>query len=194
MRDRVKRLLIVLVLLIFTMVLYRFALSKPVLEEPKKLLPVDSQLKSYFGKEPDIKEAVNLVQKYYWNAWISEGAIKNGGWKNILSLCTEDFSKKIRSDSGLQDAISLGSIHDKVKRVYLDTSRSKIIGFARDKKDKNLGVVLVDLWLGIDQLRLGDYFLHQQAEIMLRKIDGKWYIENILIIAAEEKPSSVIPE
>lgn len=194
MNDRIKRLLIVIFLLIFAIAIYKFALSKPVLEEPKKLIPVDNQLKSYFKKKPEIKEAVDLAQKYYWNAWISERAIVNGGWPNILQICTNDFSKEIKNNPNLQDAISLGSIHDKVKRVYLDTSRSKIIGFAEDKKDKNKGIVLVDIWLGVDQERLGDYFLHQQAEIQLVRVSGKWQIANIVIVAAEEKPSSVIPE
>lgn len=194
MSGKIKKLLLVFVLLILSVLLYRYSLGRPVLEEPKKKIPVDSQLTTYFKKEPEIKDAVELVQKFYWNAWMSDAALKNGGWKNILSLCTDDFADRIKKDQAAQDAISIGSIHDKVLRVYLDTSRSKIVAFLKSKKNKNIGMVLVDLWLGIDQKRLGDYFLHQQTQVELVKKNGKWLIQNIVVITAEEKPATVIPE
>lgn len=194
MKSRLVRLAVVLVLLAAVITLSRYAAARPKFEKHKESIPLDSQLDSVLKKKPEYREAIEVVQDFYWNAWISEAAVRNGGWKNILQLCTDEFRQAVEKSREIQDAISLGSIHDKVLRIYLDKERSKILGISENEKDKNKIAVLVDLWLGVDQKIAGDYFLHLQNSIELVRQDGRWLISNVYVIGAEEKPANVIPE
>ena len=194
METRLKKLVLVLILLVAVILMSRYAAGRPQFEKHKQSIPLDSQLKNLIKEKPEYRTAIDVIQDFYWNAWVSEAALRNGGWKNIFELCTPEFQKVIEKDPQVQDAISLGSIHDKVLRIYLDRKRSKILGISENKKDKNKIAILVDLWMGIDQKIAGDYFLHLQNSVELVKKDGKWLINNVYVIGAEEKPADVIPE
>lgn len=194
MAPRIKRLIIVVLLLIASIMLSRYASQRAVFEKHKEAIPLDSQLKELVKKNPEYQSVIDTVQDFYWNAWLSKAALKNGGWKNILALCTKDFSKKISESQQIQDAIAIGSIHKNVQRIYLDKERSKIISVEEDKKRKGYLTVLVDVWLGVDQKGTGDYFLHQQAAIEMKKEKVKWLISNFFLFSAEEKPADIIPE
>jgi|GEM_PF-4291230 len=194
MKSRIKRLVLVLILLAAVIALSRYASARPQFEKHKESIPLDSQLNTVLRKKPEYRGAIEVVQDFYWNAWVSEAARRNGGWKNVLNLCTPEFRQVIEKNPEIQDAISLGSVHEKVLRIYLDKNRSKILGISEHEKDKNKIAVLVDLWLGVDQKIAGDYFLHLQNSVELVKQNDKWLISNIYVIGAREKPADVIPK
>ncbi|MCX7832017.1 MAG: hypothetical protein N2440_03860 [Actinobacteria bacterium] len=194
MSGRLKRLAAIFVLLVISLVAYKYSFQRSYYEKHKISIPLDRQVQEILKKNNDMKNAVEVIQDFYWNAWLSSKALKNGGWKNILVLCTDDFRKQVEEKKEVQDALSVGSVHQNVRRIYLDTKRSKIVSVQPGEKKKDNLVVLVDIWLGIDQERAGDYFLHQQAAFELKKVNKKWLVDGFLLFAGEEKPADVIPE
>lgn len=194
MKQRLKRLVVVILLLVFTVFLSQYAAQRPVFEKHEVSIPVDSQVKNVIAKNQSLKDAVDLVQDFYWNAWLSKSAIRNGGWKNILTICTKDFQKAVKEKTEVQDSLSLGSVHKQVNRTYLDRERSRIVSVEFDKNKKDVCFVLADVWLGIDQKSTGDYFIHQQAVFELKKESGKWLVQNFIQVATEIKPADIIPE
>lgn len=191
MRSKLIRLVVIVVLLAAVASIYVYGQNRPVVEEPKVEIPLEENLKELTETSETARAIVDLTQKFYYNAWLTEAARKNGGWRNIIEFCTEDFASNITTNTKIQDSISLGSIAKNVLRVYLDRERSRLFGLQVQGDD---AVLLADVWLGIDQKLAGDYFLHQQAVIYYRKEGKDWKIANVGIFAGEEKPADLIPE
>lgn len=193
--PRLKRLIIVFILLITVVFLSVFSSSRGVLEEPKVYVPVDPQVEKQVKNSRDAAKIIEVVQKFYYNAWLSDRARRNGGWKNVLPLMTEKYAAKVTNEQPVQDAISLGSIANAVKKVSLVKEKSRIFDLQIGKKgkDKNKTLLLADVWFLVDQEMTKDYYLHQQMIIYLKKVDGEWKIYNIFVYAAEEEPAELLP-
>lgn len=191
MKSKLVRLIIVVVLLVAVAAIYVYGQNRPVVEEPKVTIPLEENLKELTETSSTAKAIVDLTQKFYYNAWLSEAARKNGGWRNVIDFCTQEFASNITTSTKVQDSISLGSIAKNVKRVYLDRERSRLFGLQVQGDNAQL---LADIWFGIDQELAGDYYLHQQAVIYYKKQGKDWKIAGVAIFAGEEKPADLIPE
>lgn len=191
MRSKLFRLVIVAVLLVAVVAIYVYGQNKPVIEEPEVLIPLGEDLQELSETSETAKAIVDLTQKFYYNAWLTEAARRNGGWRNITALCTEDFASDVTTNTKIQDSISLGSIARNVNRVYLDRERSRLFNLQVQGDE---AVMLADVWLGVDQKLAGDYFLHQQAVLYYRKEGKEWKVSSVAIYAGEEKPADLIPE
>jgi hypothetical protein len=192
--ERLKRILILVGLVIVVGALYLWAQGRPRLVEPQVRIPVSEQANAQARKNKDAAAVVDVVQKMYYNAWMSEYALKNGGWKNVLPLLTDAYRERVRGDEAYQDAISVGSLAGTVRKVTLSKKDSSILGIdLRTRgKDKNTAYVLVSVKLGIDQEQAGDYYLVQQCIVRLTKVDGEWKIDEIGIIKSTQEPARLV--
>ena len=192
--ERLKRILMLVGLVVIVGALYLWAEGRPRLVEPQIRIPVSEQTNAQINKNKDAAAVVDVVQKMYYNAWMSEYALKNGGWKNVLPLMTDAYRERVRGDEAYQDAISVGSLAGTVRKVTLSKMGSSIVGvdLRTSGKDKNTAYVLVAAKLGIDQKQAGDYYLVQQCIVRLKKIDGEWKIDEIGIIKSTQEPAKLV--
>lgn len=190
-----KRLILVLVLLILVSILSLFSSKRGVLEEPKVLIPLDQKVEKQTKSSKDAKNIEEVIQKLYYNSWLSNQARKNGGWKNVLPLMTEEYASKIKDEQAVQNAISLGSIAENVKEIKLVKEKSRLfdLQIGNKGKDKNKALILADVRFLIDQEQTKDYYLHQQMIVYLIKIKEDWKIYNVFVYAAKEEPAELLP-
>lgn len=193
-RSLLIRLTLLIVLIITVGYLYVYASQKPDLEEPKVKIPLDEQLKNTVSESKEAQEIVRLVQKLYYNAWISNSARKNGGWPNILSLCSKELAEKIEGDKSYRDSISLGSLAGEVVSLSLDESKSRLFDLQINQETKDDAAILTDVWLKIEPESGNDYYLHQKGVLYLNKINGQWKLVDIYVHAGQENPADLSPE
>lgn len=192
--ERLKRIVILVGLVVVVGALYLWAQGRPRLVDPQVRIPVSEQVNAQVKKNKDAAAVVDVVQKMYYNAWMSEYALKNGGWKNVLPLLTDAYREKVRSDEAYQDAISVGSLAGTLRKVTLNKTGSSIDGVdvRTSGKDKNTAYVLVTVKLGIDQEQAGDYYLVQQCIVRLKKVDGEWKIDDMGIVKSTQEPARLL--
>ncbi len=198
MRQRLIRLVIIFLLLIAVLYANRYRFTRPQLEEPGVNIPLDAKVKETINKEDtfrkDLSAMLEFTEKYYWNAWLSERAIANGGWRNILPLCTENFKKSLEKEEAYRDTVSIGTVAPKVKKITLDAKRSKVVEAAVNKEARNRGAVLVDIWLKVTPKRGLDYYIHTQSGLLMIKKNNSWFLDGIEVYRIEEKPADLLPE
>ncbi len=193
--PRIGRLILVLVLLILVSLLSLFLSKRGVLEEPKILIPLDPQVEKQTKSSREAKEIEEVIQKFFYNSWLSNQSRKNGGWNNVLPLMSESYASKIRDEQAIQNAISIGSIAEDVKEVKLVKEESRLFDLQIENKgkDKNKALILADVKFLIDRKQAKDYYLQQQMIIYLTKVKSEWRIYNIFVYAAREEPAELLP-
>lgn len=188
---KAKKVLVLIVLLISIFALYQFEQQRPMLDQAKVRVPLSKDLKEMVENSKDASEIVEVATMVIYNAWLSEHALKNGGWKNITPLLTDAFAKRITKDTALQNAISVGDKAGKIDRIKLSKKKSRLFNLQIGKtgKEKGKAIILADLEMRVDHKHLQDFNLRQQAifYLMKDKEEDKWRIYNIFVYKAEEK-------
>lgn len=192
--SRAKRVLTLVLLVCVVAALYVWGQTRPRLVDPAVRIPLSSEAEAAVKKDRDLAAAVDVVQRAYYNAWLSEYALRNGGWKNVLPLLTDALADRVRKDEAYQDAIAVGSLAGTVRRITLVEEDSSIDGaeIGKTGKDKGVAYVLVTVKLAVDQETADDYYLVQQAVVRLTKVGGAWKVADFGVFKTDQQPAKLV--